>query len=156
MRHTEIDELECSVARSWQVLGERWTMLVLRECFNRTRRFEDFQSHLGIARNVLTDRLGRLVDEEILERRQYQERPPRYEYRLTERGLDLYPILVSIMRWGDKWQSDNKPPVRLVHTLCEHDAEAQLVCSHCGEQLRPREVRAEPGPGIAGLAGLDA
>src|SRR3954449_661697 len=119
MRHTEIDELECSVARSWQVLGERWTMLVLRECFNRTRRFDDFQSHLGIARNVLTDRLppprpegtlpGRppggtartvrpdrlapLVEEGILEPRQYQEPPPRYEYRLTEKGLDLYPVL---------------------------------------------------------------
>ena len=122
MRHTEIDELECSVARSWSVLGERWTMLVLRECFNRTRRFEDFQSHLGIARNVLTDRLGGLVDEGILERRQYQERPPRYEYRLTEKGLDLNPVLLELMRWGDRWDAPAAgPPVLVEHRDCERD-----------------------------------
>jgi DNA-binding HxlR family transcriptional regulator len=148
MRHTDIYEQHCSIARSWVVLGERWTMLVLRECFNRTRRFEDFQSNLGIARNVLTERLGTLVDEGILERRQYQDRPPRFEYRLTEKGLDLYPILVSIMKWGDKWPSGNKPPVRLVHNLCDHDADPKLVCSHCGEELRAREVHPVPGPGL--------
>src|SRR5436190_20275870 len=114
MRHADIHGIECSVARSWSVLGERWTMLVLRECFNRTRRFEDFQAHLGIARNVLTDRLATLVAEGILERRQYQERPVRHEYRLTEKGLDLYPILVSVMRWGDRYKSE-AAPVRLVH-----------------------------------------
>ena len=152
MRHTDIYEQHCSIARSWSVLGERWTMLVLREAFNRTRRFEDFQSHLGIARNVLTDRLGTLVDEGILERRQYQERPPRFEYRLTDKGLDLYPILVSIMKWGDRWKSDDKPPVRLVHNLCDHDADPKLVCGHCGEELRAREVHAEPGPGLSSLA----
>jgi DNA-binding HxlR family transcriptional regulator len=148
MRHTQIHDMTCSVARSWSVLGERWTMLVLREAFNRTRRFEDFQAHLGVARNVLTERLGRLVDEGILERRQYQDRPPRYEYRLTEKGLDLYPVLVAVMRWGDKHKSDNRPPVTLVHRTCEHDADPKLVCSHCGEELHAREVRAEPGPGL--------
>ena len=123
-------------------------MLVIRECFNRTRRFEDFQSHLGIARNVLTDRLATLVDEGLLEKRQYQERPPRFEYRLTEKGLDLYPVLVSVMRWGDKWKSDNKPPVKLIHNSCGHEADPKLVCSHCGEELRAREVTAAPGPGL--------
>ena len=152
MRHTEVHGIPCSVARSWSVLGERWTMLVLRECFHRTRRFEDFQSHLGIARNVLTDRLSTLVDEEILERRQYQERPPRYEYRLTEKGLDLYPVLVAVMKWGDKWKSDSKPPVRLVHKTCGHDADPKMVCSHCGQELAAREVRAEPGPGLTAAA----
>ena len=155
MRHTDIYEQHCSVARSWVVLGERWTMLVLRECFNRTRRFEDFQSHLGIARNVLTDRLGTLVDEGILERRQYQERPPRYEYRLTEKGLELYPVLVAVMRWGDKWKSDDKPPVKLIHNTCGHEAEPKMVCSHCGEELRAREVTAAPGPGLLALSGID-
>ena len=123
-------------------------MLVLREAFNRTRRFEDFQAHLGIARNVLTDRLTTLVDEGILERRPYQERPTRYEYRLTDKGLDLYPVLVAIMRWGDRYKSDNRAPVLLVHKTCDHDADPKLVCSHCGEELRAREVRAEPGPGL--------
>ena len=149
MRHTEVHGIPCSVARSWSVLGERWTMLVLRECFNRTRRFEDFQSNLGIARNILADRLATLVDEDILERRQYQERPARYEYRLTEKGLDLYPLLVAVMKWGDKWKSDNKPPVRLVHSTCGHDADPKMVCSHCGQELAAREVRAEPGPGLS-------
>jgi len=152
MRHTELHDMECSVARSWTVLGERWTMLVLREAFNRTRRFEDFQAHLGIARNVLTDRLGTLVEEGILERRPYQERPVRYEYRLTQKGLDLYPVLVAIMRWGDRYKSDDRPPVRLVHKTCGHDAEPVMVCGHCGEELTAREVRAEPGPGLSAAA----
>ena len=152
MRHTEIEDFECSVARTWSVLGERWTMMVLKECFIRTRRFEDFQAHLGIARNVLTDRLSTLVDEGILERRQYQERPPRYEYRLTEKGLELYPLLVAIMKWGDRWKSDNRPPVRLIHKTCDHDADPKMVCGHCGEELHAREVRAEPGPGLAAAA----
>src|SRR5438876_4890759 len=151
MRHTDLHELNCSVARSWTVLGERWTMLVLREAFNRTRRFEDFQAHLGIARNVLAERLQRLVDEDILERRPYQERPLRHEYRLTQKGLDLYPVLVTIMRWGDKYKSD-KAPVRLVHKTCGHDADPKLVCSHCGEELQAHEVRAEPGPGLVAAA----
>src|SRR3954468_5616900 len=149
MRHTEIYEQHCSVARSWVVLGERWTMLVLRECFNRTRRFEDFQSHLGIARNVLADRLAGLVEEGILEKRQYQEHPPRYEYRLTEKGLDLYPVLVAIMKWGDRWKSYNRPPVRLVHNLCDREIDAKFVCAHCGEELDAHEVTPLPNLGVA-------
>ena len=85
-------------------------------------------------------------------RRQYQDRPPRYEYRLTEKGLDLYPVLVAIMRWGDRWKSDDKPPVCLVHKLCDHDADPRFVCGHCGEDLAAREVRAEPGPGLSSVA----
>jgi DNA-binding HxlR family transcriptional regulator len=151
MRHTDLHEMHCSVARTWTVLGERWTMLVVREAFNRTRRFEDFQDRLGIARNVLADRLARLVDEGILERRLYQEHPSRYEYRLTDKGLDLYPVLVAIMRWGDRYKSE-AAPVRLVHESCGHEADPKLVCSHCGEELRARDVRAEPGPGLAAAA----
>ena len=146
------EDQNCSIARSLEILGDRWTILVMREAFMRVRRFEDFQRNLGIARNVLTDRLGTLVEEGILERRQYQERPPRYEYRLTEKGLDLYPVLVAIMKWGDRWKSDQKPPVRLVHKLCDHDADPKFVCGHCGQELAAREVRAEPGPGLSSVA----
>ena len=138
--------------RAMDALGDRWTLMVLREAFMGVRRFTDMQSDLGVARNVLTDRLNFLVDHGILERRQYQDRPPRFEYRLTEKGLDLYPVLVAIMKWGDRWKSDDKPPVRLVHKLCDHDADPKLVCGHCGQELAAREVRAEPGPGLSPVA----
>jgi DNA-binding HxlR family transcriptional regulator len=147
MRHTEIEGLECSVARSWQVLGERWTMLVLRECFNRTRRFEDFQSHLGIARNVLTDRLATLVDEGILERRQYQERPPRYEYRLTEKGRDLWPAMMALMHWGDRYEADEGPPRVVLHRDCGGEVTDRLTCARCGAELTVRDVETRLGPG---------
>lgn len=107
------------------------------------RRFEDFQSGTQIARNILTDRLRTLVEEDILERRPYAEHPGRtlYEYRLTEKGRDLYPILVSLMRWGDAHGGFDSPPVRLVHETCGHDADPLFVCSHCREPLDPRDVR---------------
>jgi DNA-binding HxlR family transcriptional regulator len=151
MRHTEVDELECSVARSWTILGERWTMLVLKEAFVRTRRFEDFQAHLGIARNVLADRLGRLVDEGILERRRYQERPPRDEYRLTEKGLDLYAVIVSIAGWGDRHLAGRRgPSVERVHRGCGHVATLRLCCEHCGEPVTARDMRAR-GRALQGM-----
>lgn len=135
--------MKCSVARTLEVVGEWWTMLVIRESFNGVRRFDDFQARLGIARNVLATRLQGLVDQGILERRLYQERPARYEYRLTEKGRDLYPVLLSLMRWGDKHTAGGEgPPVRLTHD-CGHDPEAVLACSTCGKALVPREVKAE-------------
>ena len=138
----------CSVARTLEVIGERWTMLVLREAFFRVRRFEDFQRNTGAARNILSDRLRRLVDHGILERRQYQERPPRFEYRLTEKGVDLYPVLVSLMQWGDKHApGEMGPPVLLEHRTCGNVTTPALVCSECGEPLAARDMRALPGPG---------
>jgi DNA-binding HxlR family transcriptional regulator len=143
MRRTSFAEMNCSVARTLEVVGEWWTMLVVREAFSGVRRFDDFQGRLGIARNVLAARLQRLVDFGILERRLYQERPERYEYRLTEKGFDLYPVLLSLMHWGDRWMAGPEgPPVRLVHENCGHEATSMLSCSECGEELRPREVRA--------------
>jgi DNA-binding HxlR family transcriptional regulator len=133
----------CSVARAMAIVGDRWTMLVLREAFFRVRRFDDFQRNLGIARNVLTDRLNRLVEHGILRRERYQERPERFEYRLTEKGLALYEPLVAILRWGDTWLADEAgPPVELVHTTCGHLAAPHLTCSHCGERLDLARVEA--------------
>lgn len=138
----------CSVARTLEVIGERWTMLVLREAFFRVRRFEELQRNTGAARNILSDRLRRLVEHGILERRQYQERPPRFEYRLTERGLDLYPVLISLMQWGDKHApGEMGPPVVLEHRPCGNVTSPALVCSECGEPLTARDMRALPGPG---------
>jgi len=139
--------MECSVARTLEVIGEWWTMLVIRESFNGVRRFDDFQGRLGIARNVLAARLQRLVDHEVLERRQYQDRPPRWEYRLTEKGRDLYPVLLAMLAWGDRWTAgDEGPPLRLTHE-CGNEPDAVLVCSHCGKKIDARDVHAERAAG---------
>jgi DNA-binding HxlR family transcriptional regulator len=129
-----------------EILGERWTFLILRESFYGVRRFSDMQRNLGIARNILSTRLQTLVRAGILERRRYQEEPERFEYRLTAAGRDLYPAMVTLMRWGDEHLCDHGAPVVLRHT-CGHAADPVLVCSHCGEALDPHDVTPEPGPG---------
>jgi DNA-binding HxlR family transcriptional regulator len=145
MRRTSFADMECSIARTLEVVGEWWTMLVIREAFNGVRRFDDFQARLGIARNVLATRLQSLVEHGILERRLYQDRPERFEYRLTAKGFDLYPVLISLMHWGDKWQAGSEgPPVRLTHE-CGHSPDPALICTHCQKALIPREIRAEGG-----------
>jgi DNA-binding HxlR family transcriptional regulator len=149
MDRSEIDNASCSVARTLDAIGDRWTLLVLREAFYGVRRFEQMQRNLGIARNILAARLQNLVGHGILERRRYQERPERFEYRLTRKGLDLYPPLVTLMQWGDAYMADEAgPAVRLVHKACGHEADPRLACGHCGEALDAREVRVEAGPGL--------
>ncbi|MDA0170628.1 helix-turn-helix transcriptional regulator [Solirubrobacter taibaiensis] len=137
----ELDRpVSCSIGRAMEILGERWTFLILRESFYGVRRFSDMQRNLGIARNILSTRLQTLVANGILERRLYQEEPPRHEYRLTEAGRDLYPAIVTLMRWGDRHLSNETPPVVLRHNSCGHEADPLLVCSHCHEELDPHEV----------------
>lgn len=148
MRRTSFAGMNCSVAGALEILGEWWTMLIVRDAFMGVRRFEDFQRRLGIARNVLTTRLQKLVASGILERRRYQERPERFEYRLTAKGLDLYPILVSLLQWGDRWApAEGGPPVLLVHRDCGQVSSPYLVCDHCGEPIDPRRVDPVAGPG---------
>jgi DNA-binding HxlR family transcriptional regulator len=137
----------CSIARTLELIGDRWTLLVLREAFTRTRRFEDFQRNLAIARNVLTDRLGRLVDDGILERRRYREHPPRDEYRLTDRGLDLWPVLISLAKWGDRHAADHGPPRLFLHRGCGGELTERLRCDRCGADLGPRDIEVGLGPG---------
>jgi DNA-binding HxlR family transcriptional regulator len=145
----DYDTASCSVGYALDAIGEKWTLLVLREAFFGVRRFEQIQRNLGIARNILTDRLQKLVGHGILERRRYQERPERHEYRLTRKGLDLYPALVSLMSWGDTYQAGPAgPPITLVHKPCGHEASPVLACGHCGGALDARDVRVEPGPGV--------
>jgi DNA-binding HxlR family transcriptional regulator len=141
---------DCSIARTLEVLGERWTLLVIRDVFTGYRRFDQIQEHLGVARNVLTARLGWLLDEGILERRPYQERPPRHEYFLTEKGLDLWPVLVALMHWGDRhYAGDEGAPTLIVHKGCGGPIDDRRICQRCGKHLQVREARAVPGPGVS-------
>jgi DNA-binding HxlR family transcriptional regulator len=147
MRWAEIDRMACSVARALSVLGDRWTLLVLRDCFLGARRFEHFEASLGISPNLLSTRLAKLVEHGVLERRPYRERPTRFEYRLTEKGRDLYPVIASLVRWGDRWMAgEDGPPVALVHRTCGHPTTPTLTCSECGERLEAREVEATLPP----------
>ncbi len=140
----------CSIARALELVGERWTLLVLRDVFLGVRRFDALQRDLGVARNVLTARLERLVEQGILERVAYQERPRRYEYRLTERGLDLWPVIVELLRWGDRHAAPAAgPPVVLRHRGCGGELGERRICSRCGQALERGDVRAEAGPGAA-------
>lgn len=145
----------CSVARALEVMGERWTIMIMREAFLGTRRFEALLENTGAARNILSDRLSKLVENGIMERRPYQERPARYEYRLTKKGIDLYPAIVALMRWGDEYTpSDMGAAVLLEHTPCGHMGTPVLCCERCREPIDPREMRAHPGP--AAIEALEA
>jgi DNA-binding HxlR family transcriptional regulator len=138
----------CSIAGALDVVGERWSLLIVRDIFIGLRRFDELQAELGIARNVLQARLGSLIDAGVLERRLYQEHPPRYEYRLTEKGLDLWPALVALMRWGDRYAPAPAGPATLLeHAGCGGRIDDHRICERCGERLTVRDSRALPGPG---------
>lgn len=149
MRWDEVGGVRCSVARTLSVIGDRWTLLVLRDGFLGVRRFDDFQSHLGVSPHLLSTRLAKLVEHGILERRAYQQRPRRDEYRLTEKGLDLYPVIAALLRWGDRWMDDGQgPPVELFHRACGHRTTPTLACSECGEPIDARAIRAHVDPAV--------
>lgn len=151
VRRASFDDMNCSIARSLEVIGEWWTLLVVREAFFGVTRFEDFQRRLGIARNVLTTRLDTLVDHGVLERRPYDEPRSRYDYVLTDKGQALWPVLVTIRQWGDEWiLGKDNAPVELIHTTCGERTHAHLHCDRCGEPLERRTVRATTGPGHRG------
>jgi DNA-binding HxlR family transcriptional regulator len=146
MTPVELATMQCSIARTLDAIGDRWSLLIIRDAFYGVRRFDDFQRELGVARNVLTDRLQKLVDREVLERRQYQDKPPRFEYRLTERGRDLVGVVLVMMRWGDRWTSEGDAPVTIIHTTCGHATQPVVACSECGDELRLDELLADPIP----------
>jgi|SRR5215469_6480548 len=147
MRVSKIGGMKCPVARTLSIVGDPWTLLIIRELFLRSRRFEEFQGYTGMAPYLLTARLKRLAKDGVLERRAYQERPRRYEYRLTDKGLDLYPLVVAMAQWGDRWMSDAAgPPLKLVHKHCGKHSAPGLTCPECGEALGPRDMRTEMQP----------
>jgi DNA-binding HxlR family transcriptional regulator len=135
----------CSIARALEVVGERWTMLIVRDALLGLRRFDEFHRSLGIARKVLAERLRRLVDEGILERVRYQERPERYEYRLTSKGRDLHVALVGLRQWGDEYCSE-KPPL-LARTKRDKKSVIAALIPKRSDHLRLDEVEFVPGPG---------
>jgi len=143
MRWEELSEQPCSMARSLAILGDRWTLLILRDAFLKVRRFDDFQKSLGIARRVLTERLQMLVDVGVMDKVPYQENPERFEYRLTKMGLDLHPVVLSMVHWGDKYfAGEEGPPILHVHKSCGHQFRPVLTCSECADPFGARDVTA--------------
>lgn len=136
------DEQRCSVARTLEVVGERWTFLIVRDALLGTTRFDGFLSNLDVSRNTLTVRLKYLVEKGVLERTPYQSRPVRFEYRLTTKGRELAPVIVALMDWGDRYAAVETGPPRVAeHIGCDGSVHAELRCTDCDRQLRPGEVR---------------
>jgi DNA-binding HxlR family transcriptional regulator len=145
MPHRPFPGQNCSIAGALEVLGERWTLLVMREVLLGRRRFGDIRSHLGVAPNILSDRLATLVEHGLLEHR---DGPEAAEYVPTRKGADAHPVLVALLQWGDRYAaSEAGPPRVFVHAACGHDADPRLHCSHCGESLRAGDLQVRPGPG---------
>jgi len=148
MRRTSFADMTCSIARTLEVVGEWWTLLVLRDLFLGLTHFEDICADLGVATNVLTDRLATLVEHGLVERRAYQDHPPRFDYILAEKGRDLFPVIAALIRWGDRWEAGEAgPPMMLVHDDCREVTEAVVVCSQCGGPLDSENVVTVAGPG---------
>lgn len=139
------DAPPCSIAATLSVIGDRWTLLILRDIFRGVRRFTQLREDLGIAKNILSDRLQKLVDAGVLETAEYQQRPVRHEYRLTAKGQDLSPSLVALMHWGDRWYADDVPPTVLVHDECGTPLENVTRCPECSEDITPAHISSRPG-----------
>lgn len=150
MRWDEIDHSVCSVARAMSVIGDRWTVLILREAFMGTRRFDDFQLYLAAAPHIVSARLKKLVEHGLLDKQRYQDNPPRYDYRLSESGRDLYPAIVLLAQWGYKWLGDGKgPALNRIHKSCGHRLTMVPTCAQCGEAVDIRAVKIEVTPRFA-------
>jgi DNA-binding HxlR family transcriptional regulator len=149
MKRSSLAAHPCSIARTLDVAGEWWTPLILRDVAYGVRRFRELQEDLGISANVLADRLQALVSEGILETSRYQERPPRDEYRLTEKGAELIPVLLALMQWGDRWKWKGAAgPVRVLHEHCGHDVHVEVRCEHCQREAATEELRATPSGAV--------
>lgn len=139
---------DCSIQRTLDLIGDRWTLLILRDIFRGVRRFSQIQSDLGIAKNLLADRLNSLVDAEIVTKAPYQDRPIRHEYVLTAKGRALSPALLALMRWGDDWCLAGEAPTELYHEACATRVELQPWCTCCNEPVPPSSIRSRPGLGL--------
>ncbi len=149
MRWEDLGDQNCSVARSLAVFGDRWTLMVLRNCFLGVKRFDDFLRDLDLSRTILTDRLNKLVEHGVLEKIPYQVKPTRHDYRLTQKGRDLHPIIMAIVQWGDQYYAiDGEPPIIRTHTRCGKDFQSVTVCSECGEPILAHEVTVRSNPKV--------
>jgi DNA-binding HxlR family transcriptional regulator len=143
------DSEVCSAARALELVGERWSLLIVRNAlFGGATRYNDFRKHLGIATNILKTRLDGLVDAGIMERRRYSESPDLYEYLLTDKGRELVPVILALTAWGDRWRAPDGPPFLYTHTVCGGRISQHTICATCGEVHDPAEVQARPGPGM--------
>lgn len=150
MPRKSLSHLECSVANSVEIVNDSWTVLILRDAFLGIRRFDQFVASLGIARNTLTTRLEQLIDSGVLEAHPYQDHPIRHEYRLTEKGKDLFDVLMTLWAYGERWNPPSDPDhQRVYHIDCGSEATAVAHCGHCGERLTRRNVRIEPTNPVA-------
>jgi DNA-binding HxlR family transcriptional regulator len=153
MRWDELELQQCAIARFLSVAGDRWTLLILTDCFLGVRRFETFKARLGISRTILTQRLADLCESGVLERVAYRERPTRCEYHLTPKGLDLYPVIMAMSAWGNRYYADaGGPPILFEHTRCGSDFTPEVRCSECGEAVPAWETRARARPPMPQLA----
>ena len=157
----DVDDSACPVARALAIVGDRWTLLIVRELFFGTRRFDDLQALSGASSHLLATRLRRLEEDGVVERRQYNDRPPRYEYTLTPKGRDLQPVMFALRSWGAKWHarsSKEEPALSLVHASCGTPVEAAMICPSCGEPCTNADLRASFGKTFAAerRARLDA
>ncbi|MGE3477820.1 MAG: winged helix-turn-helix transcriptional regulator [Rhodospirillaceae bacterium] len=144
----EVGNTVCPIARSLAVVGDRWTVLILRELFLGARRFEDFQTQTGMSSHLLSTRLKRLERDGIVKRRKYSKHPPRHEYRLTDKGLDLYPMLLSLKNWGEKWGNLEKradPALVITHRGCGKRTGLKVRCQSCGEPFGARDALVKLG-----------
>jgi DNA-binding HxlR family transcriptional regulator len=150
MRHEDLIDYPCSIVRPLSVLGDRWTFILIKQAFAGSRRFEEFHAAIGISRGRLAERLARLVEENILRRVPYKNGNGRshHEYRLTQKGHDLYPVLLALRDWGDRHMAPEGPPVHYRHHDCGGEAHAHLTCDRCGNELTARDIETELGPGI--------
>jgi DNA-binding HxlR family transcriptional regulator len=147
MPYRPFTEQNCSIARALELVGERWTLLVMRDVLMGRRRFAEIKRSLGVAPNILSDRLQQLVEHGLLERRPIEGHAESHEYVPTPKGRDVSPILTSLLQWGDAYAAPAGPPRVQVHIACGHDAHPQLHCSHCGEVVERGQMQSRPGPG---------
>ena len=147
MKWSDLSEVNCPIARSLSIFGDRWTLLIIRNDFMHTSRFDEFQNQLGMTRHLLAERLNRLVEHNIIEKKPYQVSPTRYEYKLTERGLALYPILLSFTKWGNDWMNEEQthPHVQYIHKSCGKVADLIMTCQCCGEPLTRKNTSPDLG-----------
>jgi DNA-binding HxlR family transcriptional regulator len=147
MERKSFAAMDCSVAQCLEVVGEWWSLLILRDALLGVRRFDEFHRRLGISRNVLGQRLERLVDAGVLDRVPYSVHPPRSEYCITEKGRDLWPVIMAMRQWGDRYAAPSGPPMELVHKGCGRTTNVAYRCAACGDAIGPRDVAMVPGPG---------
>jgi DNA-binding HxlR family transcriptional regulator len=147
MQHKSFSEMHCSIAQCLEVVGERWSLLIVRDVFLGVTRFDEIQQRLGISRNILNQRLAHLVEQGILVKVPYSQHPPRYDYKITVRGRDLWPVITAMRQWGDRHAAPDGPPLQLIHRDCGEIADAHLACSVCGEAIDAGNVKSVPGPG---------